>query len=251
MNSIIVKNLNKKFGNFDVLKNLNLEIRHGEMFAFLGPNGAGKTTTVKLLCGVLKPTSGEISICGINIVKNPIEAKKQIGVVPDHPFVYPKLTGEEFLHLVGNLYGVDGGERSKKIRNLVEMFEMNDYASHLIETYSLGMKQKTVIASMLIHEPKVVILDEPLVGLDPKSARLVKDAFIELCNRGTTIFMCTHILEVAEKIADRIGIIDKGELIAIGTRDELRLKVKTGESLEEIYLGLTGGFEYAELLKYL
>jgi ABC-2 type transport system ATP-binding protein len=251
MKNIVIKNLSKNFGALEAVKNLNLEIDEGEMFAFLGPNGAGKTTTVKLLCGVLKPASGSVHICGIDASENPVEAKMQIGVVPDHPFIYPKLTGEEFLHLVGGLYGVGNGTRGKKISDMLEMFDLKHAADDLIETYSLGMRQKIIIASMLIHDPKVVILDEPLVGLDPKSARLVKDIFIELCRRGSTIFMCTHILEIAEKLADRIGIIDKGTLIAAGTKEHLRSHVQTGETLEEIYLQLTGGFEYAELLKYL
>lgn len=251
MKNVIVSNLTKRFGALEAVKNLNIEIEEGEMFAFLGPNGAGKTTTVKLLSGVLKPDYGSILVCGIDTSEDPVGAKKQIGIVPDHPFIYPKLTGEEFLHLVGALYGVGEKERQKKTQDMLNMFDLAEAAGDLIETYSLGMRQKIVIASMLIHDPKVLILDEPLVGLDPKSARLVKDIFLELCRRSCTIFMCTHILEIAEKLADRIGIIDKGSLVAVGTKEHLRQHVKFGETLEEIYLQLTGGLEYAELLKYL
>lgn len=249
--SIKTVNLTKSFNNLTAVRNINLEIKSGEIFAFLGPNGAGKTTTVKLLCGLLKPSSGEIYVCGREASKDSLEIKKSIGLVPDHPFLYPKLKGIEFLQLIGNVYKVTIKDQKDRIPELLKMFALEEAASDLIETYSLGMRQKLVIASVLLHKPEILILDEPLVGLDPKSARLVKDIFHGLAQRGTTVFMCTHILEIAEKLATKIGIIHKGELIALGTKDEIRAKTTNTGTLEDIYLELTGGFEYTELLKFI
>ncbi|OGS20648.1 MAG: ABC transporter [Elusimicrobia bacterium RIFOXYA2_FULL_40_6] len=249
--SIKTVNLKKTFNNLTAVKNINLEINPGEIFAFLGPNGAGKTTTVKLLCGLLKPTSGEIYVCGQKAEKNSIEIKKLIGLVPDHPFIYPKLKGVEFLQLIGDVYNVSLNEQKDRIPELLKTFGLEEASLDLIETYSLGMRQKLVICSVLLHKPKILILDEPLVGLDPKSARLVKDIFHGLAQRGTTVFMCTHILEIAEKLATKIGIIHKGELIALGTKEEICAKTTNTGTLEDIYLELTGGFEYSEVLKFL
>ncbi|OGS23273.1 MAG: ABC transporter [Elusimicrobia bacterium RIFOXYA2_FULL_39_19] len=247
--SIKTENLTKSFGGITAVKNVNLEIKQGEIFAFLGPNGAGKTTTVKMLCGLISPTSGKMVICGNDAKDSQLEIKKIIGLVPDHPFIYPKLKGVEFMQLVGDVYKVDIQKQRERIPELLKMFGLDEAAQDLIETYSLGMRQKLIIASVLLHNPKVLILDEPLVGLDPKSARLVKDIFLGLSQKGVTVFMCTHILEIAEKLATKIGIIHKGELIAVGTKEEIRSN-KTG-TLEDIYLELTGGIEYMEILKYL
>lgn len=244
-------NLTKCFDNQKAVDNLNLEITAGEIFAFIGPNGAGKTTTVKLLAGLLKPTSGSAYICGYDVQKEHIKAKRTIGLLPDRPFVYTKLTGIEFLQVIGDIYGISKNEQKNRIPELVTMFNMDEFVNELVESYSHGMQQKLVLASILLRQPKVLILDEPLVGLDPKAARLVKDIFVELSNRGVTIFMCTHILELAEKLSHRIGIIDNGRLIALGTRKELIEKLKATATLEDIYLKLTGSLEYSELLRYL
>ena len=250
-NNLAIKtlNLNKQFGNFYAVKNINIEINFGEIFSLLGPNGAGKTTTIKLLTGLLQPTAGEIFICGYNIQKEPNKSKKLIGLLPDNAFVYPKLTGIEYLRFVGDVYNVDISKQKKRIPELLSMFDLTSHANELVEVYSQGMRQKLLIASILLHEPKILFLDEPFYGLDPKMAKLVKDIFVELSKRGTTIFMCTHILEIAEKLAHRIGIINKGELIAVEDKNCLREKMKG--TLEDIYLELTGGVQYAELIKYL
>lgn len=226
--------LTKSFNFFTALKKLDLEIHAGEIFAFLGPNGAGKTTTVKLLAGLLRQTSGEAYICGHSVEKTPMLTKKLIGLLPDTPFIYPKLTGIEFLRLVSDIYGVPAEEQKKRIPELLEMFDLIAFSGEIVESYSHGMRQKLVLASILLHKPRVLLLDEPLVGLDPKTARLVKDMFVELAKRGVTIFMCTHILEIAEKLADRIGIINRGELILLS--DKTGLREKAAGKLEDIYL---------------
>jgi ABC-2 type transport system ATP-binding protein len=243
--------LTKKFGTLTAVDNLNLEVNSGEIFAFLGPNGAGKTTTVKLLTGLLHPTSGRGVINGFDIAKEPINAKKQIGLVSDQPYVYPHLTGFEFMRLVGDLYSVDVSYQKDKIPELLEMFELGRWSDELVESFSHGMKQKLVIASVLLHNPVVMFLDEPLVGLDPKSARLVKDIFIALAKKGVCIFMCTHVLEIAERLAHRVGIISGGKLIALETVETLKKNASSNGNLEDVFLEMTGGAEYTDLLKYL
>ena len=244
-------NLSKKYGSLMALDNLNLEISPGEIFGILGPNGAGKTTTVKLICGLLKPTTGQAIVGGIDIQKEPEKAKQIIGLVPDFPFVYKKLTGNEYLNFIGDLYHVSADEQNEKVPKYLEMFELTEWANELIENYSRGMQQKLVMASVLLHDPKVIILDEPLVGLDPKGARVMKEIFMSLSKRGATIFMSTHTLEIAERMCDRIGIIQEGKLTNLGTTAELRQKVTLGGNLEDIFLKLTGGSEYSDLLKFL
>ena len=250
-------NLTKRFGHLIAVDNLNLEISPGEIFGFLGPNGAGKTTTVKILTGLLKPTSGQAIVGGYDIQKEPERAKKIIGLVPEHPFVYQKLTGDEFLNFVADLYELPLEVKKRRIPELLSLFEIDGWKDVLIEDYSHGMKRKLVMASVLLHDPKVIFLDEPLVGLDPKAGRLVKRLFQELSQRKVTIFMSTHTLEIAEKLCHRIGIIQEGRLVALGTNEELRRKVERGgemaerANLEDIFLKLTGGTEYEELLKYL
>jgi ABC-2 type transport system ATP-binding protein len=241
--------LTKCFNNTAAVKELSLEIGRGEIFAFLGPNGAGKTTTIKLLAGLLKQTSGEVFICGHSVAADPVLTKRMIGLMPDRPFIYPKLTGFEFLRFIGDIYGVDARTQSRRIPELLTMFELSGSGHELIESYSLGMRQKLVFASILLHQPRVLLLDEPLIGLDPKTTKLVKDIFMELKKRNVTIFLSTHIIDVAEKLADRIGIINKGELIVLDDTEHLRARAK--EKLEDVYLELTGGTEYAEMLKYL
>ncbi len=249
---IRLQGLGKRFGDYAAVDGLNLEVAPGEIFGFLGPNGAGKTTTVKMMTGLLRPTAGSVFINGVSMAVDPIAAKRGMGLVPDEPFVYPKLTGAEYLRFVGELYGVPLTGMAKRVPELLEMFELAPWGGELLESYSHGMRQKLVLAGVLLHEPKVLVLDEPMVGLDPKSGRLVKDIFIRLARRGTAIFMCTHVLEIAEKLCHRIGIMIGGKMVACGTLAELRARDGKGDGdLESVFLSLTGGAEYAALLRYL
>ena len=231
-------NLTKKFGSLIAVDNLNLEIKAGEIFGFLGPNGAGKTTTVKLLCGLLKPDSGKIFIAGNDLEKNTLKTKKIIGLLPEHPFLYRKLSGREYLHFLAQLYNLNL-KVDQRIREILEIFNLSEFADELIETYSLGMQQKLVFAGIILREPKILLLDEPLVGLDPKTARLVKEILNRFSAQGKSIFFCTHILEIAEKLCHRVGIIQEGKLIALGTVNELREKTRLDGNLEEIFFRLT------------
>ena len=245
-------NLTKNYGNLTAVKNLNLTVNAGEIYGFLGPNGAGKTTTIKMICGLLKPTKGRVKIDGIDISESPIEAKSKIGLIPDTPNVYPKLTGREFLYFIADIYDVQREVAVKRAEEIFEMFDLKDKADELIETYSHGMKQKIVIGAALVHDPSVIILDEPTVGLDPKSAKLVKDLLRALAGKGKTVFMSTHILEIAERMCDKVGIINEGTLIAEGTIDELRKKAKDETAdLEKLFLELTGGEDTKDLVKFL
>ena len=249
---IEIEGLVKRFGTHTAVAGLDLSVQKGEIFGFLGPNGAGKTTTVKMITGLLKPTAGSVRVAGFDVATETISAKKAMGLVPDEPFVYPKLTGVEYLRFVGELYGVPLADLRRRIPELLEMFELSPWGGELLESYSHGMRQKVVLAGILLHDPKVLVLDEPMVGLDPKSGRLVKDIFLKLAERGTTLFMCTHVLEIAEKLCDRVGIMIEGRMIACGTVAELEAQAKKrGSDLEGIFLSLTGGAEYASLLRYL
>jgi ABC-2 type transport system ATP-binding protein len=249
---IEIEGLVKRFGAHTAVAGLDLKVAPGEIFGFLGPNGAGKTTTVKMITGLLKPTAGRVRVAGHDVALDTLAAKRAMGLVPDEPFVYPKLTGVEYLRFVGELYGARLDDMRRRIPELLEMFELSAWGGELLESYSHGMRQKLVLAGILLHEPKVLILDEPMVGLDPKSGRLVKDIFLKLAERGTTIFMCTHVLEIAEKLCDRVGIMIQGRMIACGTLAELRAQGRKDDAdLESIFLGLTGGAEYATLLRYL
>jgi ABC-2 type transport system ATP-binding protein len=247
-----IEGLVKRFGSHTAVAGLDLKVEPGEIFGFLGPNGAGKTTTVKCITGLLKPTAGRVRVAGFDVATQTLDAKRAMGLVPDEPFVYPKLTGVEYLRFVGELYGASLQAMQARIPDLLEMFELRPWGGELVESYSHGMRQKLVLAGILLHDPKVLILDEPMVGLDPKSGRLAKDIFLKLAERGTTIFMCTHVLEIAEKLCDRVGIMIEGRMIACGTVSELEARAKTsGSDLEGIFLSLTGGAEYGALLRYL
>ncbi len=237
---IEIKNISKSYnkGNIKAVDNLNLTVQKGEIFGFLGPNGAGKTTTIKMVVGLLNPDSGSISINGFDNRQKPMEAKSSIGYVPDNPNLYDRLSGTEYLNFMADVYQVPADVRKERISHYLGMFDLKDAASDLIKSYSHGMKQKIALTGALIHNPAVWILDEPMVGLDPKSAHLLKEQMREHCDKGNTVFFSTHILEVAEKLCDRIGIIHKGRLIAIGTMDELRQGDKK-DSLENIFLELT------------
>jgi ABC-2 type transport system ATP-binding protein len=237
---ITLTHLTKRFGSLTAVSNLSLEVRRGEIFGFLGPNGAGKTTTIKMIAGILEPTEGSITICGKNLAEDPASAKQVTGFIPDRGFLYEKLSGIEFLQFVASLYGMDDGHAEARIRDLLALFEMKDWTGDLIESYSHGMKQRLVMSAALIHEPKVIVVDEPMVGLDPKAGRLVKTIFRSLANKGVTVFMSTHTLAVAEEMCDRIGIIHEGRLIALGTASELRQKAGGQENtLEAVFLRLT------------
>jgi ABC-2 type transport system ATP-binding protein len=226
-------------GSVKAVDDLSLEVPSGQIFGFLGPNGAGKTTTIKMIVGLLRPDSGQICINGINALQEPIAAKQKIGFVPDNPEVYERLTGVEYVNFMADVFGVPANVRQKRIEELLEMFEMKDAFGDLIQSYSHGMHQKIVLIGALVHDPEVMIMDEPMVGLDPRSSHLLKEVMRERCDAGKTVFFSTHVLEVAEKICDTIGIINKGRLISHGTMSELREQAGKSESLENIFLELT------------
>ncbi len=244
---IRLNDLTKRYGSFTAVNHINLSVAAGELFGFLGPNGAGKTTTLRMIAGILQPTGGLVTIGGEDISENPLAAKAKLGYIPDRPFVYDKLTGAEFLRFVAALYGQDGDRVERRLNELLELFELAPWRDELTEAYSHGMRQKLIIASALVHRPEVVVVDEPMVGLDPRSAKLLKALFREFVDRGGTIFMSTHTLEVAEAMCDRIAIIQEGNIVACGTMDELRAQTAEGLSLEELFLQLTGGAESREL----
>lgn len=248
--AIKLSNVVKSYGRQTAVQSLDLEVEKGELFGFLGPNGAGKTTTIKMMTGLLEPTGGYIELNGVNIWKDPIEAKKQIAYVPDHPNLYPKLTGRDYLEFVASVYHVSAEEYEKRAPELLDTFSLTDRQDELIESYSHGMKQKIAICGALIHHPKILFLDEPTVGLDPRSARNLRNLLQKKCNEGMTVFLTTHILEIAEQMCNRIGIISDGHVIALGTMDELRkLDGRTEGSLEDIFLELTGDEEQQALIE--
>lgn len=237
---IELKELTKRYNDFPAVNGLNLVVRKGEIFGFIGPNGAGKTTTINMMGGVLAPTSGAVMICGINMQDHPKKAKSKIGYIPDRPYLYEKLTGIEFLKFIGDLYGVDEDTLLNKSREKLRLFSLFEWADDLIESYSHGMKQRLVMAAALLHDPEVIIIDEPMVGLDPLVINMVKSLFQHLAKEGVTIFMSTHTLKVAEDICDRIGIIHKGSLIATGTAEDLKRDIQNKDAdLEEIFIKLT------------
>jgi ABC-2 type transport system ATP-binding protein len=238
---IRLSTLTKRYGSFTAVDNIDLAVPRGQLFGFLGPNGAGKTTTLRMIAGILRPTNGRIEIAGIDLVAEPRAAKSKLGFIPDRPFIYEKLTGAEFLRFVAGLYEQSGPQIEHRARELLALFDLEEWRDELVESYSHGMRQKLIISSAFVHRPEVIVVDEPMVGLDPKAARILKDLFREYCNRGHTIMMSTHTLEVAESMCDRIGIIQGGVIRALGTMAELRSSAQTGtEGLEQIFLRLTG-----------
>ncbi|HCX79906.1 MAG TPA: ABC transporter [Firmicutes bacterium] len=253
MENVLIKteNLTKRFGTATAVNGLNLEVKAGEIFGFLGPNGSGKTTTIKMLTGLLEPTAGSAFICGLDIVKEPAKAKALLAYVPDQPKLYGKLTAREFLALMADLYRIPREISRQRAQQLLAMFDLENRADELLEGYSHGMRQKVILAAALIHQPRVLLMDEPTVGLDPASARLLKDVMAELARQGATIFVSTHILEIAERLCHRVGILKEGQLIAQGSPEELRSQVGSSESLEDIFLELTGSAEHDELIKSL
>ena len=252
MSDTLIKTISlvKRFGDKVAVNNVNLEVHGGEIFGFLGPNGAGKTTTIKMICGLLRPTAGSAFVGGFDIQQRPIAAKSILGYVPDEPMLYEKLSAREFLSFVADLYNVPPQQAEHRAEELLKLLDLTSDADNLIEGFSHGMRQKTAIAGALMHDPRVLVLDEPTVGLDPKSARFIKDILRQLAERGAAVFLSTHILEIAERMCDRIGIIDHGNLIAVGTVEQLRAG-RADQSLEDIFLSLTGGAEYAEIAQVL
>jgi ABC-2 type transport system ATP-binding protein len=238
--------LHKRFGGILAVHDVTLAVSCGEIFGFLGPNGAGKTTTIKMLVGLLRSSAGSARIAGHDVQRDSLAAKALLGYVPDQPYLPEKLTAREFLTFIAGLYGLDRTVVRRHGEELLTLFDLAERGDDLIGSYSHGMRQKTALAGALLHHPRVLFLDEPTVGLDPRSARLIKDILREVCARGTAVFMSTHILEIAERMCDRIAIISQGRLIAAGTMDELRAG-RAGESLEDIFLELTGGAEEAAI----
>jgi ABC-2 type transport system ATP-binding protein len=242
---ISIRQLSMRYGDLQALDDLNLEIGKGEFFAFLGPNAAGKTTTIKLLTGLMAPTGGCAEICGFDIQKDPLEAKRRIGYIPDVAEFYDKLTPLEFMAFIAELFEVESGKARSKTPELMEQFSLIPYAKQRIENLSHGTRQRLAIASALLHDPEVIIIDEPMVGLDPKNARVVKEELKARSEAGVTVFLSTHLLNVAQELADRVGIINHGRLIALGSVEEVMSGAKGADqqTLEEVFLELTESAE--------
>jgi ABC-2 type transport system ATP-binding protein len=239
---IELKNLTKTFGNMVAVNRLNLSVSQGEIFGFIGPNGAGKTTTLRMMSGILAPTEGSVMIDGVDMARQPEKAKQRMGYIPDRPFLYEKLTGMEFLRFTADLFGMEEGLFQEESKWLLKKFSLYDWRDDLIESYSHGMKQRLIISAALLHAPKVLVVDEPMVGLDPAGIRMIKNLFRDLAKKGTTLFMSTHTLSVAEDLCDRIGVIHKGTLISTGTVEELKMSARIEEGdLEKVFLILTEG----------
>ncbi len=249
---IRLENLTKLYGSFVAVDDISLHVPRGVLYGCLGPNGAGKTTTLRMIAGILRPTQGRVLLGGDDVHANPLAAKMHLGFIPDRPFVYDKLTGAEFLRFVAGLYGQQGVVVERRIAELLEVFELTSWKDELVEAYSHGMRQKLIISSALIHRPECIVVDEPMVGLDPKAARLLKDIFRQFVDRGGTVLMSTHTLEVAETMCDQIAIIQHGKIVAAGTVSDVRRQHKAGDaSLEELFLKLTGGAQVRDLVEVL
>ncbi len=245
---IAIQNLVKRYGSFTAVDGVDLEAKAGEIHGFLGPNGAGKTTTIRIVAGLLKPTSGRIEVNGHDLATEPEGAKASLGFIPDRPFIYEKLTAGEFLRFHAGLYGIDGNGVGTRVREMLDLFELGQWEQELVESFSHGMKQRLVMGAAFLHRPQAVLVDEPMVGLDPRGARLIKRVFRRMAERGVAILMSTHTLEVAQEMCDRISIIVQGRIIACGTVDELRqMADSSGEQLTPIFLKLTGGSALQEI----
>ena len=246
---LAIDHITKKFGDFKAVDDISITVNRGEIFGFIGPNGAGKTTTIKIIAGLLKPDAGQISINKRNLAKEPGICKQDTGYIPDRPYLFEKLTGYEFLQFIASLYNLDPEIFSKNTAHYLKLFDLLDWQHHLIESYSHGMRQKLIISSVFMLDPPLIVVDEPMVGLDPKSARIVKELFKNHAARGASIFLSTHSLEIAQELCDRIGIILNGSLRAIGNLDDLQLEAKTEHTdLEDIFLELTGAYELQEII---
>ena len=245
---IRVEDVVKRYGRFTAVDGVSLDVAPGEIHGFLGPNGAGKTTTIRMIAGLLKPSSGRVSIDGHDLAKEPEAAKRALGFIPDRPFLYEKLTAAEFLRFHGGLYGLEGDPVEERARELLALFELSGWAHELVESFSHGMKQRLVMCSAFLHRPQAVLVDEPMVGLDPRGARLIKDVFRVMSEKGVTILMSTHTLEVAEQMCDSISIIQGGRIIARGTVPELHALAGTDDpQLTPVFLKLTGGSAFQEI----
>jgi len=237
---IKLKDLTKRYGTTHAVEALNLEVPDGELFGFIGPNGAGKTTTIRMIGGLLAPTYGQVYIDGVDIAADPVGVKRKIGLIPDRPFLYEKLTGNEFLRFTADLFELNQADFLDKSKELLNLFGLWDRANELIEAYSHGMKQRLIMSAALLHEPRLLIVDEPMVGLDPRGIKMVRNLFRHLAETGVTVFMSTHTLSLAEEICDRIGIINNGKLVATGTIAELQSAARLGQAnLEQAFLELT------------
>jgi len=245
---IALHDLTKEYGKFRAVDRVSLDVPRGRIHGFLGPNGAGKTTTIKMIAGLLKPTAGRVVVNGHDLAKDPEAAKASLGFIPDRPFIYEKLTAAEFLRFHAGLYGMDGNGTGARVREMLELFELERWENELVESFSHGMKQRLVMSAAFLHRPQAVLVDEPMVGLDPRGARLIKNVFRRMSERGVAILMSTHTLEVAQEMCDRISIILKGRIIAEGTVDELRrLAGSQDEQLTPVFLKLTGGSALQEI----
>ena len=239
----------KRYGGFTAVDGIDLAVPRGEIFGFLGPNGAGKTTTIRMIAGVLQPSGGRIEIGGDDLATNPVGAKSRIGFIPDRPFLYEKLSGGEFLRFVAGLWGKDETASEQRVEGLLSLFNLLEWRDELIESYSHGMRQKLLITSALIHQPELIVVDEPMVGLDPRSARILKDLLRAYVDSGGTVFLSSHTLEVVEAVCDRIAIIREGSIISQGTMEDLRNEVDSGQAhLEEIFLKMTGNEDMAQVV---
>jgi len=238
MKTLVIKELRKHFGKTWALKNLNIELDPGEIFVLLGPNGAGKTTTLKLIAGLFHPTHGDIYIKGINLAEEPLKAKRLTGYIPDEPFIYNKLTGREFINFIAGIYDINKDQYESRMDALLGKLDIGEWIDDFSETYSHGMKQKVIMCQLFLHNPDLILIDEPLVGLDPKSSKSVREIFLELKAQSKTLFICTHTLSFAKEIASKIGIINKGELKFIGALSELS-EISGKKDIEEIYLKLS------------
>ena len=244
---IAVQDLVKRYGSFTAVDGVTLDVEPGEIHGFLGPNGAGKTTTIRMIAGLLQPTAGRITVNGHDLAASPEPAKASLGFIPDRPFIYEKLTAGEFLRFHAGLYGIDGNGVHRRIDEMLEIFDLTRWRDELVESFSHGMKQRLVMSAAFMHKPQAVLVDEPMVGLDPRGARLIKDVFRKMADRGVAILMSTHTLEVAQEMCDRISIILKGKIIASGTVADLQKLAGTDEQLTPVFLKLTGGSGLQEI----
>lgn len=234
---IRARQIEKRYGAFQAVHPMDLEVAAGEVFGFLGLNGAGKTTTLRMLGGVLPPTAGDIWIDGLNLQDEPVEARRRMGFIPDRPYLYDKLTAREFLRFLGEIYGVTGARLDQRTEEVLRLQDLHEQADALVESFSHGMKQRLTLAGALLHEPRLLIVDEPMVGLDPRGARLIKGVFRDLAAQGRTVFLSTHTLDVAQEVCDRLAIVHKGRIATMGTMAE----VCAGRRLEDVFLQITGG----------
>ena len=246
-------NLTRHFGSLTAVEDLNLKVEKGELFGFLGPNGAGKTTTIRMFVGLLRPTAGTVNVAGHDVQQEPLAVKRSVGYLAQTPLLYEKLTGREFLRFIGGIYNLSDDVLEARTEQLLALMDLSDRADHLIESYSGGMRHKIGLCGALLHEPPVLLLDEPLTGMDPYGARRIKDLLRDLCQRGNTVFLSTHVLEVAERVCDRVAMLDQGRLIAVGTMEALRAQAqsKAETTLEDLFLKLTGGETTAEMVSML